>query len=132
MRLLKYLCLFLSAVYLAAALTGIQAASGTSSGIHISHLDAFEWIGALGAALVLAAFAYGIHTKARVAWKAGFAFLTLGYIYSVVAAVRATYHVTLTPSFSTFWLPAGLVAFGGGAITVYWASWWKRHRSYFQ
>lgn len=132
MRLLKYICLILSTVYLGAALIGIRAASGTAAGIRISHLDDFGRIEALGAALVLALFAYGIHTKARITWKAGFVLLTISYIFSAVAAVRATYHVALTPSFSTFWLPAGLVALGGGAVTVYWALWWRRQRSYFQ
>lgn len=132
MSFLKHLSLLLSAACLAAALTGIQAISGTSSGMRISHLDTFGRIWALGASLVLAAFVYGIHTRAQIAWKAGFVFLTLSYIYSVVVAVRATYQAALAISFSTFWLPASLVALGGGAVTIYWALWWRRQSSYFQ
>jgi hypothetical protein len=132
MRLLKYLCLFLSLVYLAAGLTGIQAVSETSSGTHISHLTTFGRIWALGAAFVLATFAYGIYTRARIAWNAGFIFLALSYIYSVIAGVIATNHAAIVPNFVSFWLPVGLFVSIGAAVTFYWGLWWKRQRSYFR
>jgi hypothetical protein len=131
MNSLKYLCLLLSLLYLAAGFTGIQAISVTPSGMTISHLSAFGRILALATAFVLALFAYGIHTRARIVWKAGFIYLALGYIYLVVGAVIATYRAALVPSILSFWLPAGLVVLIGGAVTVCCGLWWKRQRSYF-
>lgn len=131
MKLLRNLCLLLGVVYLAAGLSGIRAVSATPSGTLISHLSTFGRIFALVAAGVLATFAYGIHTRVRSVWKAGFVVMALSYIYLVVGGLRATYYATQVPSFSTFWLPSGLVVLGGGAVTVYWALWWKRQRSHF-
>lgn len=131
MKFLRNLCLLLGAVYLAAGIIGIRAISVNSSETLISHLDAFGRVWALGAAAALVALAYGIHTRVRIVWRAGFIALALNYFYLAVGAVSATYQAARVPSFSNFWLPSVLVVLGGGAVTVLWALWWKRQRSYF-
>jgi hypothetical protein len=131
MARLKLLCFFFSIVLLAVALTGINAVSGTASGITVSHLDASGRIWAVVDALIAAIFAYGIHSRARIAWRAGFIVWVLSYVYFVFGAVSGTYRAAHVISFSSFWLPTGLAVFIGAAVTIYWGSWWKRQRSYF-
>jgi hypothetical protein len=131
MTKLKSLCLFLGLAYLAVALSGINAVSGTRSGMTVSHLNAFGRIWAVAVALILATFAYGLHRRMPIVWKAGFILLALGYIDAAVQAVTATYRAADAVSFSSFWLPSALVVLVGGAVTIYWGLWWKRQRSYF-
>jgi hypothetical protein len=132
-KLLKYLCLFASLLTIAAALTGIQAISIRPSGTTIWHYsNIYGRIFAFAAAVVSAAFAFGLHIRARIVWTAGFILLALGYINFIVGAVTATYHAARVPNFPSFWLPVGLIVLAGAAVTTYWGLWWKRQRGYFR
>lgn len=128
---LRSFCFLISLSCAAAALGGIHAVSVRPSGTTIAHLTIPGRISAFALAVAYAAFAYGIHIRARAVWKAGFILLTLGYVYSVVGAVTATYHSARPPSISSFWLPTALVVLIGTAVTVYCGLWWKRQGSYF-
>ena len=128
---LKYLCLFFSLAFLVVALVGINAVSGNASGITVSHLNASGRIWAIVWAFVAAIFAYGIHSRARIVWRAGFIVLLLGYVDFLIEAVIGTYRAAHVVSFSSFWFPSVVVVLVGAAVTIYWVSWWKRQRGYF-
>jgi hypothetical protein len=130
-RTLKYLCLLVGICFVAAALTGIHAVSVKPSGTTISHFNTLGRIWAVAAAFVCAAFAYGIHIRARIVWKVGFVYLALSYIYFVAGGITGMYHAAPVKDFLSFWLPVGLAIVLGAAVTVYWSLWWKRQRSYF-
>jgi hypothetical protein len=131
MKTLKYLCVLFGLLLIAAAFTGIQSVSITPSGATITKFNIFGRICCLAEAFVLATFAYGIHIRARITWKAGFILWALNYIYFVAAAVNATYHVAPIRDIPSFFLPAGLIVLGGAAVGIYWGVWWKRQRPYF-
>ena len=133
MKTLKYFCLFVSLVYIAAALTDIQRISITPSGLTIRPYSTYApRIWAFANALVLTTSAYGIHIRARMMWKAGFILLALYYVDFVVGAVTATYHAAHVVSIPSFWLPAALVVLVGAAVAIYWGLWWKRRQTYFR
>jgi hypothetical protein len=128
---LKYLCLFLSLVSIVAALTGIQAIATGSSGTTIWHYNVYGRVFAFGVALVFAAFAYGIHIRARIFWKLGFVLLALSYIYFVVGGMTTLYRFKPVPSLLSFCLLAGLLIIVGAAVATYWGRWWSGQRNYF-
>jgi hypothetical protein len=131
MKRLKYLCLLGTLLLIAAALTGIQSVSTGSSGTTITKFNGFGRIWCLAGASVLAAFAYGIHIRARMTWKAGFILLALGYINSVAGVVTAIYHAPQAKDVPSTLLFVGLVVLLGAAVAFYWGLWWNRQRSYF-
>jgi hypothetical protein len=128
---LKLLCVFAAILCLAAALTGIQSVRSSTSGTVISHFNDVGRIWALCVAVVFAAFAFGIHIRARLTWKIGFVLPTIAYLNGAVGGVAETYRVAGSIDFVSFWLPSGLVVLLFAGTTFYWCWWWKRQRSYF-
>ncbi len=131
MNRLKFVALLFSVLCLTGTITGIQAISIRPSGMDIAHLDVVGRYLSLIFAIVFAALAFGIHTKAEATWKAGFVLLALSYVYFVAGATMATYRAAPVKDFPSFWLPVGLVVVLGGGVSIYWGMWWKRQRAYF-
>jgi hypothetical protein len=127
----KDLCLLASLFLVAGALTGIQSITGRPSGVTIVWFNAFGRFWSLISALVLVAFAYGLHVRSIIAWKAGFVLWSLCYLQFAIGAVTGLYHTYSDRSFQSFWLPVSLVVLVGGTTAVYGGFWWKRLRSGF-
>lgn len=105
-----------------------------SIGTHGTTIVRFSPFGRIVAILFAVAFfalAYGIHTRARITWPAGFVGIAICYLNFVVGAVSSTYRLAAVHDFPSFWLPAGLVIVIGGAVTAFMGFWWRRQRSFF-
>ncbi|MGN6570314.1 MAG: hypothetical protein ACTHLO_02745 [Pseudolabrys sp.] len=135
MRLLRTLAVCVSALCLAASVTGIQTISvrtfGTVTDFNVTHMDILGRFFAFLIAIIFAVFALGIQVRAKITWKSGFILLALGYINFAVSAAIATHRVALAKGASTPWLLVALVAILGAAVSVFWGIWWKRQRAYF-
>jgi hypothetical protein len=131
MRTLKMICLLMALLCVAGVVTGIQSISLGTAGTTMTRLNDFGRLFALATAVVLVAFTYGIHVRAKITWKAGFILLALSSIHGVAGAVIATYQVAVVRDFPSFWLPVCIIVVLASAVTVYWSFAWNRQRSYF-
>jgi hypothetical protein len=132
MKWLQYLCLFLGITYIFSAITGIQAISMSSiHGTNIAYLSIYGRIYSFAAAGILVLFAFGLHKRALITWKAGFVLWGLGYIDFVMGGVTSMIDVAPVKDFPSFWLPVIFVVIGGSTVGVWGGYWWNRQRSHF-
>jgi hypothetical protein len=110
------------------ALTGI-ASSHTDPGGNLV-ITKHTPLGRVGAALaggLAALFLYGLITKARITWKAGWVLLVFAFLSSFVSGLLTilnNQHLSQWV-FVLFWI-AGVVLVG-----TYWGFWWWKQRDYF-
>lgn len=85
-------------------------------------------VGLLVIAVMCAVEFYGIHTKARFAWRLGWGILAAGFLRFLVAAGSSALQV---PETDHPWAAFGAVMVAGSVGAVYWGFWWKRQKEYF-
>jgi hypothetical protein len=133
---LKYLCFVFALVSLLSAIENINSIVGRidlhTSKFVISYF--FTWYGRLYAAfnsLIAAALGYGIHKRARMAWKLGWILMILAYVRLVLSVVYHSWRYEKISDFPGYELPIMLVSVTGLIVFAYWGNWWKRQKGYF-
>jgi hypothetical protein len=127
MRALKIFCIVFCLLSVTSAFTGIRAIHwSTLDGLNITKQTGLGFtLWSVFNALLFASAAYGLHQRAPVVWKLGWAVLIISSIQFMIRAMS-----------SAMALPGGWVAcvgivFGGVVVTLYWGAWWNRQREYF-
>lgn len=130
MRLLKAFCIVFCLLSLISAFTGVHAVHYSYAGnvvtrqLGVDHSRLGMIVSVLNA-LLLAAAAYGIHTRALLAWKLGFAYLAIAYLGFIIQVLSASLRLP------EGWVAAVAVGAVSSLIFLWWGLWWKRQRDYF-
>lgn len=127
MRSLIAVCIFFCLLSVVSALTGIRTFHwSTSDGPHITRQNGLgNTLWSIFSALLYASAAYGVHRRAPVVWKLGWAVLIMTFLEFTIGGVSS---VLRQPG---GWIGAAGILIGGVLVAVYWGTWWKRQRDYF-
>ena len=138
LEVLKIICVFFCLMSVASAFTGVHAFhwsaritpdSASATNMAVSRDNSFG--GAVWSviyALFYASAAYGIHKRARVAWKLGWIVIAGQLLYLPFWALSVTSKI---PKSDSPGVAVAAVVIGGTAIALYWGFWWNRQKAYF-
>jgi NAD/NADP transhydrogenase beta subunit len=128
MRAAKIACSLACVFCLASFIAIIRGIRSPLTGSLFTGHGILAAIGLLVMALVCAVEVYGIHTKARFAWRLGWGILTVEFLRFLVVGGSSALQV---PNTDYPLVAFGAVMVGGSAVAVYWGFWWKRQKDYF-
>ncbi|HEY6388449.1 MAG TPA: hypothetical protein VIX91_22445 [Candidatus Acidoferrum sp.] len=128
MRALKAICIFFSLLCVVSALTGIRTVHwSTSDGLNLTkQVGLGNTLWSVFNALLYAGAAYGIHRRAPVVWKLGWAILIISFLEFTIRGL------SLSLSLPNGWVASVGILIGGIVVTVYWGVWWGREKDYFR
>jgi hypothetical protein len=128
MRTLKAICILFCVLCIASALTGIRTIHwSTSEGLNITkQADFGNTLWSVFNALLYPGAAYGIHRRAPVVWKLGWAVLIISFLEFAIRGL------SVSLSLPNGWVASVGILIGGIVVTVYWGAWWGRQRDYFR
>jgi hypothetical protein len=130
MQVLKAFCLVFCSLSLLSVFTGVHAIRVSYVGnvvtrqVGVDH-SLLSIILSLANALLLAAAFYGIHKRALIAWRLGFAVIVVTYI------IFLNKILSITLNLPQGWVPALIVGIASFAICFYGGVWWKGQKEYF-
>ena len=126
MRLLLIAFVLAAIVGVASAITGIASFQADSrTGTVVEYWHGYEWLYAVGAAIIFAIASYGIYRRFPLVWKIGFVVI---YLSAAEFVFQAWWFLWPQPY---GWVGATAVTVFAPFIALYWASWWRRQRTYF-
>jgi hypothetical protein len=129
MAVFKVLLLICELAVLASAVTGVRAIrTAQGRGLVIIEHNEPSRLGAFLLAGVVAAFLYGLHVRAPLAWKAGWGLLVLLIVGGIANATdSAAVNPLIAPRESPLFF-----TIGGCAVGIFVGLWWKNQRDYFR